>query len=144
MKKSRLSRILVHAKLEMMERFCSQLEENYQVVLEAEPQKSLVLMKTKDSVSAQNFYNGEILVTECKVTLHNSPGFGIVIGEQPDRSFFMAVIDAAFNAELPEVSSWMNTLIQEETRIEREKIQETQKAAESQVHFDTMEGFDER
>ncbi|MFZ4453055.1 phosphonate C-P lyase system protein PhnG [Salibacterium aidingense] len=144
MKKSRLSRILVHASLDFIEDFSNQIEENYQISLETKPQKSLVLMKTKDSVSGLNFYNGEILVTECKVTIHHFHGFGIVMGEQPDRSFYMAVIDAAFNAELPEISFWKDRLIQEEARIEKEKLSETKHAEASRVQFDTMEGFDER
>ncbi|MDF2725368.1 MAG: phnG, partial [Paenibacillus sp.] len=104
-------------------------------------EKSLVMSKARDSVSQQPFYLGEILVTECTISLGGAYGFGVLMGEDAERSYQLAVVDGAFQAKLPETEQWMALLAEEEGRIEaRHRLQYSQ-AVRSRVNFDTMEEY---
>ena len=82
MKKYDLTRILVEGNHLILKKFVAEIEQNYEVVITKLPEKGLVMMKTNDSVSNQPFYLGELLVTECTVSVNESIGFGIIIGER--------------------------------------------------------------
>ena len=81
-----------------------------------------------------------MLVTECKVQIQGSIGIGIVTGDQPELSYNLAVIDAAFEAMLPETIRWMELLLENEEKV----IQEQRAAAnhsilKTKVNFETMD-----
>ena len=42
----------------------------------------------------QPFYLGEALTTECEVIINERIGYGICLGDEPIRSYCIAVIDA--------------------------------------------------
>ncbi|WP_100486556.1 phosphonate C-P lyase system protein PhnG [Sporolactobacillus pectinivorans] len=141
MSKRRLSKILVNSDLPLLKKISDQAEALAEIRVERAPQTSLVMMKAKDSVSTQPFYMGEVLVTECTVSINDKFGIGVVIGEQPERAYRMAAIDAAFNAGLPIVKEWGPLLIAEEARLAERQNMESARVSESRVNFDTMEEF---
>ncbi|TGA96035.1 phosphonate C-P lyase system protein PhnG [Sporolactobacillus shoreae] len=141
MSKRRLSKILVTSDLSLLKKISGQAETLAEIRVERAPQTSLVMMKAKDSVSTQPFYMGEALVTECTVSISNTFGIGVVIGEQPERAYRMAVIDAAFNVGLPIVKEWEALLITEEARLVERQNMESARVSESRVNFDTMGEF---
>lgn len=118
MKKSRLTYILVEGDPKLLEKLALQIEQNYQITIVREPEKSLVMNKARDSVSGNPFYLGEILITECTVSVKDVYGFGTVMGEEADRAYHLAIVDSAINARLPETLDWDPLLIEEEERME--------------------------
>lgn len=60
-----------------------------------------------------DFYIGEILVTECYVMFKENMGYGMVIGDSVDRAFIMACIDAVEGLEVKEIkkliSDWFSS-----------------------------------
>ncbi|WP_158737055.1 phosphonate C-P lyase system protein PhnG [Alteribacillus sp. YIM 98480] len=144
MKRKRLTRILVEGTDEFVESLVEEAVSEYDITIDKDPEKSLVMLKNSDSVSNQPFYSGEVLVTECSVTVEGSSGFGVVMGERPDKAFAIAVIDAIFNADLPPADRWKTRLLEEEEKIDQKHYKEAAMAARTKVNFDTMEGYDDQ
>ncbi|MBP1992164.1 phosphonate C-P lyase system protein PhnG [Paenibacillus eucommiae] len=147
MKKSRLTHILVEGAPDLLEKLALQVEQKYQVTLVREPERSLVMNKARDSVSGNPFYMGEILITECTVSVESVEsvelvgsvyGFGAIMGEEPERAYQLAVVDCAYNAKLPETLEWETLLIAEELQIDDKKRLEHSRLMMSKVNFDTM------
>lgn len=144
MKKARLSKILVEGNQELMKQIAINIEEISSIKIERSPQTGLVMMKTRDSVSKQPFYMGEVLVTECVVEVEGVAGIGILMGENPERAYQIALIDAAFNAKLPIINHWITLLEEEERKISARQEKELAMASSSRVNFDTMEDYNDK
>lgn len=144
MKKKQLTKILVEGSEELAASLADKIEQSYEVSVDKPPQKSLVMLKNLDSVSNQPFYAGEALVTECNVTVEGSMGLGVIMGEQPEKAYHIAVIDAAYNAALPETTPFTEALLLEEKAIYSRHHQDAAMAARTKVNFDTMEDYDDQ
>ncbi len=59
------------------------------------PQPVLLMARVRETVDGEIFNFGEVLVTTCEVTLAGEPGWGMVVGHDPERSLCAAVVDAA-------------------------------------------------
>ncbi len=141
MKKSQISRILIEGNPDLLQRLCEQIEQRYEVTEVKPPEKSLVMTKAKDSVSGQPFYLGEVLVTECTISIDGVYGFGALMGEHPEKAYQLAVVDAAFHAKLPETESWYVELQAEVEQITARHRLEYSQAMRTKVNFDTMEEY---
>ncbi|TBL70523.1 phosphonate C-P lyase system protein PhnG [Paenibacillus thalictri] len=139
LKRSQITRILIEGDRQLLKRLCALVEETAEPVVVKAPEKSLVMSKARDSVSGQPFYLGEILVTECTVALGETHGFGLLIGEDAQSAYELAVVDAAFHAGLPVTANWTSLLEQEEQRIAKRRAEEQERIMKTRVHFDTME-----
>ncbi|MFT8708341.1 MAG: phosphonate C-P lyase system protein PhnG [Sporolactobacillus sp.] len=135
--KRRLSRLLTACDMAFLQRMTDDLELSA-IQTERAPKTSIVMTKVRDSVSNQPFYLGEVLVTECTVSMAGKFGIGVVIGEQPERAYRMAAIDAAVNAGSSILDKWQAELTAEERRIAATRHLECVRSAESKVNFDTM------
>src|SRR5699024_1231073 len=71
------------------------------------------MLKMRESAQNSLFYLGEVLVTECKVMLENDIGVGVVIGTEMELAKYLAIIDEAFEAEVMEVQSILETVKKE-------------------------------
>ncbi|WP_078381926.1 phosphonate C-P lyase system protein PhnG [Sutcliffiella halmapala] len=144
MKKSRLTKILVEGEPSVLQYLASEVEKVATVQIERKPTTGLVMVQARDSVSEQPFYMGEILVTECTVSIEGKFGMGVVKGEEPERSYYIAVVDAAFNAGLSVITELIPTMEYEEQAIRNKHLKEAALVAQSQVHFDTMEDYNDK
>ncbi|WP_185805330.1 phosphonate C-P lyase system protein PhnG [Bacillus canaveralius] len=144
MKKARLSKILIEGNPETLAHFAKQVEETVTVRIERSPATGLVMMKTRDSVSRQPFYMGEILVTECTVEIDGHYGLGVIMGEEPVRAYQLALVDAAFNANLMITEGWIAKLEEEERIIQRNLEKQMAMVSRTQVNFETMEDYNDK
>ncbi|MDF2717426.1 MAG: phnG [Paenibacillus sp.] len=140
-KKSRMTRILIEGDRALLSRLCEEAEAGGEVEVVRQPEKSLVMTKARDSVSEQPFYLGEVLVTECTVSIRGAYGFGVLIGEDAERAYRLAVVDAAYHAGLPMTADWEALLVAEERNIRMRHRQEESGVLRTQVHFDTTEEY---
>ncbi|WP_175640477.1 phosphonate C-P lyase system protein PhnG [Metabacillus schmidteae] len=144
MKKARLSKILVEGNKELVAKLATQIEQFSSIKIERSPQTGLVMMKTRDSVSKQPFYMGEVLITECVVEVNGTVGIGVLMGENPEKAYQMAIIDAAFNGNLPLLKEWTVLLEEEERKIIGRQKEEVALVSSSKVNFDTMEDYNDK
>ncbi|MBP3039544.1 phosphonate C-P lyase system protein PhnG [Bacillaceae bacterium Marseille-Q3522] len=141
MKKARVTKILVEGNPALLKSFSDEVEKAAAVQIEKKPHTSLMMLKAKDSVSNQPFYAGELLVTECIVSINGSTGIGIIKGEEEERSYQLAVVDAAITANLPLTKNWPARLEAEEEQIKLKTLQESARMAKTKVDFHTMEEY---
>lgn len=138
MKKRRLSYILAHTNIENLKKEVEKLENLYRVSTVKEPEMGLAMVKVKDGVYKENFYIGELLITECSVHLNGILGMGIVQGDNSERAYLMGVIDAAFNSEKVDKGELLKVIENWEKTIKDIYIEEKSMVEGSKVKFNTM------
>lgn len=74
--------------------------ENSEVEIKKPPEPVLMMVRVKETVDGEIFNLGEVLVTNCGVLLDGEPGWGIAMGDDPERALCAAVIDAASRPEM--------------------------------------------
>ena len=131
--------ILVEGDLERIKAFVLQMEKQYSIHLTKSPSTCLTMIKAEDSLEKQPFYLGEALTTEAEVAINEKTGMGICLGDDPQRAYCIAVIDAVLKLKdhmLPLVEQF---LADEALKIKQRELEEQQQILRSQVDFKLME-----
>lgn len=97
MTKKEISAILSRASKEEVEAIAEPLKETEQIEIIKQPQKTLVMVKVRESVGQSLFYLGEVLATECMVMVNGKKGFSVMAGDDFDKTLSAAVIDGLLN-----------------------------------------------
>ncbi|MEG0439459.1 MAG: phosphonate C-P lyase system protein PhnG, partial [Solibacillus sp.] len=139
MKRKKRMRILIDGSREVAKKLASQIEESYDVEIIMQPQEALTMIKMRETAKKTQFYLGEVLVTECKVQVNNQGGIGIVVGLDEELAYQLAIIDAAFEANLIETQNWLPLLEAEELNIKTRLKAEEAKIYKTKVQFETMD-----
>lgn len=139
MKRKKRMRILIDGSREVAKTLASQIEESYAVEIIMQPQEALTMIKMRETAKNTQFYLGEVLVTECKVQVNNQGGIGIVVGLDEELAYQLAIIDAAFEANLIEIQSWLPVLEAEELNINTRLKAEEANIYKTKVQFETMD-----
>ncbi|WP_052020162.1 phosphonate C-P lyase system protein PhnG [Paenibacillus pini] len=63
------------------------------------PNMGLVMMRAEESVARDLFNVGEILISDATVSVDGVMGYGITMGNSPDKAYALALIDAVFHAD---------------------------------------------
>ena len=138
MEKRRLSYILAHTDIEKLKEQVEKLKLSHKISKVKEPEMGLAMVKVKDGVYNENFYIGEILITECSVHFDGTLGMGIIQGDEPEKSYFMSVIDAAFNCKSFNKEDLIKVIEKWEQEIKDKYIEEKAMVEGSKVKFETM------
>jgi alpha-D-ribose 1-methylphosphonate 5-triphosphate synthase subunit PhnG len=131
--------ILCECTLDALEGFVRELESHHTVQIIRQPAVCMTMVRAEDSVEAQPFYLGEVLITDCEVQVDGQAGYGLCMGDEPVRCYCMAVIDALLLSDDPranEVRAFLEgqaVLIADRQRLEYNLIQRTK------VEFKLME-----
>lgn len=141
---AQVTKILIESGGGLLARFASEIEQKYEVKVVRAPERSLVMSQSRDSVSHQPFYLGEILVTECTLELNHTYGYGILMGENDDKAYQLAVVDAALRSKAPETVAWELPLKEAEQAIAERRRAEQRRVSRTKVNFDTMGEYNER
>ncbi len=102
------------------------------------PEKGLVMYRACDPFDTQ-FHLGEVLCCESTVELDGYTGWGMIIGEEPERSLLLACVEAAQfrgNIEMLNlVSTYMENVKQ---RSEDHREMMSKLTSSTSVRFDSM------
>jgi len=139
MKRKKRTEILISGSTLLAETLAQEILARYEVTVIEEPNDGLVMVKMRETAKKSLFYLGEVLVSECKVQIAGSLGIGIVTGNHPILCRHLAIIDAAYNAELQETKSWEKDLLAEEERITSETMMYSSAVLRTKVDFETMD-----
>jgi alpha-D-ribose 1-methylphosphonate 5-triphosphate synthase subunit PhnG len=131
--------ILVKGDDTIAQSFAEEILKKYHVVTLQEPHNALIMAKMRESAQKKIFYLGEVCVTECRVMVEEVTGLGLAQGDQPQLAFHLAVIDAAFNVNLPECKRWQAILTAEESKILARESVERARVSRTRVKFETMD-----
>ncbi|TEB14866.1 Phosphonate metabolism protein PhnG [Pelotomaculum sp. FP] len=139
MKRKKRTEILLKGSIEVTTKLAQEILNKYDIKTIAEPNYGLVMVKVRETSRRSQFYLGEVFVTECKVLIDRRFGIGIVKGQAPELAYYLAVIDAAYNAGLPETKDWTAALLLEEERIKQRHEVFKNKVLKTKVSFQTMD-----
>lgn len=134
----RLDFVLCHCGLPQLQRLVEGLELRYPVQIIREPELCLTMVRAEDSLERQEFYLGEALTTECEVSVNGIPGYGMCLGEQPVRSYCIAVIDSLREQNL--LDDHVQRFVQaEDHRLTEADNAEFKRVLATQVDFKLLE-----
>lgn len=139
MKRRRRTEILLKGSPEVASNLAREIRHKYDVKTIEEPNHGLVMVKVRETARRSLFYLGEMLITQCKVLINGHLGLGMVKGDEPELAYDLAVIDAAYQAELPETKDWTRTLLHEDERIKQHDRDFRNKVLKTKVNFQTMD-----
>ena len=131
--------ILVEGDLSRIKSFIGQLEKRYKIKITKAPATCLTMIKAEDSLEKQPFYLGEALTTEAEVIIRETTGVGICIGDDPQRAYCIAVLDAVMDlndSSLPEIQIFLES---EAQHIRQREQDEQRQILRSQVDFKLMD-----
>jgi alpha-D-ribose 1-methylphosphonate 5-triphosphate synthase subunit PhnG len=112
--------------------------ERFEVV--AGPRTELVMMTVTDPFDT-DFHLGEVLVTQAVVQAGGVRGWGMSVGEVPQRALLKAILDSLARAgDVPALRRAAALLAPEQARVEAERRREAELVARTRVQFDLMPG----
>ena len=138
MDRKRRTRILIEGPSGLARKLSEEIEGKYDVKTIEEPNSGLVMLKMRENSKRSLFYLGEVIVVEAKVEVEGKLGIGIVTGNNEELAYWLAVIDAAFNAELAETKTWEKLLQQEAEELYASIAEESERILRTKVNFETM------
>ena len=115
------------------------LESSYQVTVSRFPSVCLTMIAAEDSLEKQKFFLGEALTTECEVVVDDQPGYGLCLGDEPVRTYCMAVVDAFVHGGSTLPARIEEFLQQQQSVLERRQQEEFDLILQTQVDFKLME-----
>ncbi|AXI40436.1 phosphonate C-P lyase system protein PhnG [Bacillaceae bacterium ZC4] len=139
MERRRRTEILINGNKNVAATLAQQILAKYEVKTIEKPNNGLVMVKVRETAKNSLFYLGEVFVTECKVEISGYIGFGILKGHEPELAYHLAVVDAAYNAQLPETERWNEVLLKEEAAIHEQRKNSFMKILKTKVNFETMD-----
>ena len=139
MKRRQRTEILIQGDSQLAQQFAESIMDTYECREILAPQYGLTMIKMRETAKNSLFYIGEVLITEAKVEINNRIGIGIVVGMEDELAKHLAIIDAAYKADLPETITWEAQLIEAEKQITKELAKKQAELFETKVSFETME-----
>lgn len=139
MKRRERTKILIAGSPRLANQLATEIELAYAVKIIEKPNHGLVMLKLRENAKRSLFYLGEVIVAEAKVEVHGQLGLGIVAGTNEELAYQLAVIDAAYNAGLPETASWSEKLQAEQQCIQEQLNNHNSKILRTKVSFETMD-----
>ncbi len=141
MERKTRTRILVEGDRDVLDQLAREVEQKHDVALVKEPTEELVMLRVRESAQRSQFYLGEALMTSCVVRIGGTYGYGMVMGEDHDKAFDLAVVDAAytFDPAACEEAGWNALLAQSDERLQAKKRMRNEVLLKTQVDFSTME-----
>jgi len=139
MNRKRRTFILVQQGGSLAKEMAEEIAALFPVSILSPSEEGLVMVKMRESARKSQFYLGEVLVSHCKVLVQGAVGIGIVRGIHPEFAHNLAVIDAAYSANLTVTRGWSTRLELAEDEIrKRLRIEDSQVLA-TKVSFDSMD-----
>lgn len=140
MKKNEMFKIMCKSARDKVIELAKEIEKNHTVVVVKKPSKTLVMLKMRETVANSEFYLGELLACEAMVKIDNIRGMAVTEGDDFEKVLAMAVVDAAYNANLRE-TYWLNEKLEEMGAVvDSNERKEFSRNLKSKVQFRVMEG----
>lgn len=139
MDKKRLFKILAKSSRDKVIALGSFITDRYDVTTVKKPAKTLVMLKMRESTAGSAFFLGELLACEAMVEIDNKRGMALTAGDDFEKVFAMALVDAAMNAKIAEADSIKDSLLEMEKRVIEDENKEFGRNMKSKVEFRIME-----
>jgi alpha-D-ribose 1-methylphosphonate 5-triphosphate synthase subunit PhnG len=128
--------VVCESNLDQLRAFVENTEKTHAVEIVKYPSACLAMLRAQDSLEAQEFYLGEALTTECEVKVDGAPGFGLCLGDEPQRCYCIAVLDALRERPTRELEEFIES---QRCEIAMREQNEFSLVERTQVDFKLME-----
>jgi alpha-D-ribose 1-methylphosphonate 5-triphosphate synthase subunit PhnG len=108
------TKILSGLSVQQLKEWTEPLERKGHIQIMKAPGMGLVMMRAKDSVTCEEFNAGEVLISECTLSLNGRLGYGAVLGRDSEKARALALMDALFHSEGTE---WLEMISDVEQRL---------------------------
>jgi len=139
MQRLRRTEILIESDPHLIQSMAQEVTQKYDVKIIEPPHNALVMIKLREGAEGKQFYLGELLVTECRVQIEEALGIGLIQDHKPQVAYRLAVIDAAYQARLPEITTWDALLEAAENDLAAKRLTEAAHLARTKVQFSTLD-----
>ncbi len=133
------TRILVHCSTAFLRQWAQYFEQKAQFQVIEEPKNALTMLRMRESAQHSLFYLGEVLVSETRVQCRDAIGIGLIQGNELEKSYALAVIDAACNAALDGVDQLEKALVQKKQEQDAAYARHVAGILKTRVNFETMD-----
>ena len=117
-----------------------ELAEQAPIKIISTPKAGLSMMHVLDAFDSE-FLLGEVLTSRAEVTLDGKRGFGMVTGDEPERSLARACAKVLLAGENDLLKNRVQKLLDRERQtLNKQRRHEEQLLAETKVSFDLMAG----
>ncbi len=132
------SKIFSYATTEELGKLYEKISRNHEVKLVKNPQKTLTMIKVRETTGNSLFYLGEAICTECMVSVDEVRGFSVLLGDDFEKAISVASIDAVLHSEYAEKEEIIACLEKIEQRKAEEKSYINAEINKSKVDFNLM------
>lgn len=139
MNKKQLFKVLNFADRAEVIAIGNKFKEKHEVETLKNPQKTLVMLKVRESAKNSLFYAGEALASECMVSIKGVRGFAATLGDDLEKVYSMAIIDAAINSGMSGQEGLPDFLKKWETQLNVAIAMDSKVAMSTKVDFNVME-----
>jgi alpha-D-ribose 1-methylphosphonate 5-triphosphate synthase subunit PhnG len=136
---SKIMNVLGTAELKELQELAAKIAVNAKIEIMKPARTSLVMMGTRDSIEMVPFYLGEVLISQCAVTVNDTIGYGFSMGDDLEKASSLAVIEGALAGGHPCSEEIYNMAIRQSQIIKQNHLLEAALIAKTKVRFDTME-----
>lgn len=133
------TRILVHCEKEFLRQWAEYFKQQNEFHVIEEPKNALTMIQMRESAQNTLFYLGEVLVSETRVECQGVIGIGIIQGNELEKSYDLAILDAACNAELAGVEDLEKELVKQKEMQEEQHKKYVNQILKTRVNFETMD-----
>lgn len=123
------------------------IEKTSEVKVLKKPKMALSMMRARESVKQQLFNVGEVLISECTVSVDGYLGYGVALNQSYDKAEAMAIMDAIIHSnddKWTELVNNMNTWLQVQSDLQaKAKRQEFSLIQSSLIQFEMMNESEE-
>jgi alpha-D-ribose 1-methylphosphonate 5-triphosphate synthase subunit PhnG len=120
--------------------FVCTLEPEISIEIIVSPKLCMTMLQAEDSIDFQPFYLGEVLMTECQLTVDGNLGYGYCMGDEPQRAYSIAIIDAILNSQNHALQQNVLAFVEREKKILHNiKLEEYNQILKTKVDFKIME-----
>lgn len=135
MKKEELSKILAVSDRNEILNIAEVISQKHKVLILKQPEKTMVMLRVKESVKEEEFYLGELLACQSVVEVEGVQGASVQSGDDYKKVLAAAIIDAAHSASLEEYKKMEPKLV------ELSNLYQEKKRKEAAIHRDTQVKF---
>ncbi len=140
MDKKQLSYAFTVTPVDALAQIAQNIMQKYQTLLLREAKQTLVMVKVREHIGQSLFYLGEVLCSTCQVEVAGHAGISVLIGHDLAKAASAAVIDAAQNANIPELPEIFTTLQNYVDQDKRRREARSQQVESTRVDFQIMQG----
>ncbi|MDR1373790.1 MAG: phosphonate C-P lyase system protein PhnG [Treponema sp.] len=139
MDKLALSRICAFADPVLLKTLAEKAAAGLKVILLKGPEKTIVLLQSREPVQHSRFYLGELLAAHCVVEIAGVRGAAVQMGDDLDKARAAAILDAAHTGRFPCFAQVEPELLRLETERKAALAKEAAEIWRTRVSFEALE-----